>query len=225
MQIFLQVIILVRISESVGLKVDCESKVSYLRLHSQMPSNRALPPRSRSPTVGSIDDESSNLDDDQNTHASDPVNVTSDVNQEPEDDPEKELGKFSISLLYSYSQFTCAKAIKKTWRSAIYSFFKSDVQIQYHDGRLCHFFPCAARKCKSPAGGVRRYQDSRDKASTANLRYHANQCFGEEAVKTATSAADADAYGRNGSIFAAFARQGQKPVHHSHRSHTNIEVQ
>ncbi|KAN0103652.1 hypothetical protein V8E52_011790 [Russula decolorans] len=66
------------------------------------------------------------------------------------------------------------KALKRTWHSPIYSFFKPDgVSIQYHDDRMCHFFPCAARKCKTGFGGVRHYQDSKDKSSTGNLRHHA----------------------------------------------------
>jgi hypothetical protein len=54
------------------------------------------------------------------------------------------------------------------------------------------------------------------------LRHHAIRCFGEDAVKTAMSVKDAEA--QSGSIFAAFARQGQRPVQHSHRSLTNTEL-
>jgi hypothetical protein len=104
----------------------------------------------------------------------------------------------------------------------IYTFFKPNVSYQIHNGRPCHFFPCAGRKCKTKAGGVRRYQDSKDRASTANLKYHVIGCFGEDAVKTATK--DPDGKTQNGSIFASFARQGQQPVQYSHRAHTNPEV-
>lgn len=113
-------------------------------------------------------------------------------------------------------------ALKKTWRSPIYSFFKADVQVEYHAGRLCHFFVCAARRCKTSIGGVRRFQDSKDKSSTANLKQHAIRCFGEDAVKNAAQPQDPST--RNGSIFSSFARQGQQPVQYSHRSHTNPEV-
>jgi hypothetical protein len=67
----------------------------------------------------------------------------------------------------------------------IYGFFKPNVEIQHPDGRLCHFFPCAARKCKSNLGGVQRYQDSKDRLSTANLKHHTINCFGEDAVNKA----------------------------------------
>jgi hypothetical protein len=101
----------------------------------------------------------------------------------------------------------------------IYNFFKPDVTVQYHDGHLCHFFACAARPCKTPIGGVRRFQDSKDRASTANLKGHAIKCFGEDAVKVGTSSKST----QNGSVFAAFALQGQRPQQRSHQVHTNIE--
>jgi hypothetical protein len=101
-------------------------------------------------------------------------------------------------------------ALRKTWHSPIYNFFKPNVTIQHHDDRLCHFFACTARSCKSSVGGVRRYQDSQDKASTTNLKAHAIKCFGEEAVKIATGAKDVEIR-TSRSIFSAFARQGQAP--------------
>jgi hypothetical protein len=68
-----------------------------------------------------------------------------------------------------------------------------------------------------------RFQVSKDKASTANLRHHAIHCFGEDAVKIAMSVKDVEAH--SGSIFAAFAHQGQQLVQNSHRSLTNTEIQ
>jgi hypothetical protein len=138
-------------------------------------------------------------------------------------DLEAELSKYLLWMVLLFIQPLHLEAVKRTWRSPIYSFFKSDdVSVQYHNDRLCHFFPCAARKCKTAAGGVRRFQDSKDRSSTANLRHHALRCFGEEAVRNGTKGADID--GTSGSIFSSFARQGQMPVHYSHRSHTNTEV-
>ena len=95
--------------------------------------------------------------------------------------------------------------------------------MQYHNGRLCHFFPCTARKCKTSLGGVRRYQDTKDKSSTTNLKNHAIGCFGEDAVAN-TAVKGKDAGPNSGSIFAAFACQGQRSVHYSHKMHTNTEV-
>ena len=138
-------------------------------------------------------------------------------------DPDSELRKHPYCTFWCFIQLFYLECLKRTWRSPIYSFFKTDkVSVQYHNGRLCHFFPCAARKCKTVAGGVRRFQDSADRASTANLRHHALRCFGEEAVHNGTRGSDNN--GMSGSIFSAFARQGQKPACHSHRSHTNAEV-
>jgi hypothetical protein len=61
--------------------------------------------------------------------------------------------------------------MQKSWRSPIYNFFHTDVSIDYESERLYHFFKCAARACKTPMGGVRRYQDSKDRNSTANLTH------------------------------------------------------
>ena len=124
------------------------------------------------------------------------------------------------SFIHSLTRL--AEAAKRTWRSPIYSFFKNDVVISHEGGRLFHFFPCAARRCKNDAGGVRRYQDKTDKHSTGNLRHHAIRCFGEDAVRAATE--NKSFSGENGSIFQAFARQGQEPVTMSHRSLTNPEA-
>ena len=112
--------------------------------------------------------------------------------------------------------------MQKGWRSPIYNFFQSDVSVGYEGEHLYHFFKCGARVCKTHMGGVRRYQDSKDRNSTANLKQHANRCFGAEAVKNRIDAQAAEA--SSGSIFTAFARQGQQPVHHSHRTHTSIEA-
>ncbi|KIM54008.1 hypothetical protein SCLCIDRAFT_53965, partial [Scleroderma citrinum Foug A] len=113
--------------------------------------------------------------------------------------------------------------LKKTWRSPIYALFKIDqVSVEYHNGRLAHFFPCGARKCKFAAGGIRRYQDTLDKLSTANLKQHAVSCWGQEAVDAVIGGDKAKE--RSGSVFAAFARKGQQPAHHTHRVHTNDDI-
>ncbi|KAF8225497.1 hypothetical protein L208DRAFT_1071688, partial [Tricholoma matsutake] len=111
---------------------------------------------------------------------------------------------------------------KKTWHSGIYSFFQPDVIIQKEDGRISHFFACAAKKCKSKVHSVWRFQDKRDKSSTANLKQHATRCFGEEAV---CAALKRENFTPSSNIFTTFAHQGQCPVTYSHRTHTNPEMQ
>jgi hypothetical protein len=145
-----------------------------------------------------------------------------DLDSKPELDPEAELGMFSLCIFRYIVLILFAATIRKGWRSPIYSFFSPEVTINYEGGRLYHFFPCSARKCKSKMGGIRRYQDSKDKNSTANLRHHALCCFGAEAVRDRLSAHEAEA--RSGSIFAAFARQGQKPFTYSNRNLTDNET-
>jgi len=115
-----------------------------------------------------------------------------------------------------------SEVLKKTCCSPIYSFFKSDVKLEYIDGQPCHFFHCSAHKCKTKIGGVQRFQDSQDKASTANLRQHARKCFGDEAMKQVMAGDSATE--RSGSIFSAFACQGQQPVRPSNWVHSNPEV-
>ncbi|KAG2145265.1 hypothetical protein DEU56DRAFT_910384 [Suillus clintonianus] len=115
-------------------------------------------------------------------------------------------------------------ALKKTWCSVVYTFFKLDaVAVQYHNGHLVHFFPCGAHKCKLSVGGVRRFQDSKDKSSTTNLRHHANGCWGKEAVDCAFNGRKVPA--TSGSVFSAFARKGQQPVRHTYQMHTSNKVQ
>ncbi|EPQ50069.1 hypothetical protein GLOTRDRAFT_134286 [Gloeophyllum trabeum ATCC 11539] len=96
--------------------------------------------------------------------------------------------------------------LKKTWKSPIYSFFKvNDVKLQRIDSRPCHFFPY-----------------SKDRSSTSNLKSHAIHCFGAEAVQAAIDGKVPKH--QDGSIFAAFARQGQRPVMISHRVYSNAEA-
>ena len=95
--------------------------------------------------------------------------------------------------------------------------------VEYINGHLAHFFPCGAWKCKSPIGGVRRYQDSKDKSSTANLKQHAKLCFGKEAVHSWCKGVIPS--GPSGTIYAGFGCQNHQPVTHtSLHVHTNNET-
>ena len=135
--------------------------------------------------------------------------------------PEEQLSE--CCLVFSFFDLTrFSEAAQLTWRSPIYSFFKSNVSVRYEGTQMYHFFPCSARRCKSETGGCRRFQDKGDRSSTSNLKAHAIGCFGEEAIKLAITAKEGEAC--SGNIFTAFARQGQKPVTYTHRGHTNTEV-
>ena len=70
---------------------------------------------------------------------------------------------------------------------------------------------------------MRRFQDLKDKSSTANLKHHAIQCFGEDAVNAALTGKKVQGNSSH-SIFSLFARKGKQPVKHSHRVHTNPKV-
>ena len=137
--------------------------------------------------------------------------------------PEESLGT-GFFFFVRFSLIRPAAAAKRSWRSPVYSFFKDNVTIHYDkEKRLYHFFPCAAPRCKTSQGGVRHYQDKKDKNSTANLKHHAERCFGEDIVKAAFEGKTFTGT-TDGSIFQAFARRGQEPVTMSHRSLTNPEA-
>ena len=114
-----------------------------------------------------------------------------------------------------------AAHLKTTWRSSVYGFFKSDVEIGHEKDCKFHLFRCAAKKCKG-SGVVRRYLDSKDRAGTSNLRAHAIKCFGLDVVDAVANKTKTGP--RDGSIFAAFARPGQQPVMISHRPLTSEET-
>ena len=134
----------------------------------------------------------------------------------------RNLVRRPLSILSSLSHlFQIIEAAKQTWKSSIYSFFKPEVTIEVHNGRVAHFFACSSKNCKTETRGVRRYQDKKDKASTANLQHHAIRCFGEDAVNEALKGESSGS--RSGNIFSAFARQGQRPVTYSHRAHLTPE--
>ncbi|KAI0245691.1 hypothetical protein BJV78DRAFT_1158441, partial [Lactifluus subvellereus] len=84
--------------------------------------------------------------------------------------------------------------------------------------RPYHYFICAAPKCKT--GGVRRFQDSKDKSSTGNLRYHATCCFSEDAVLDAAATKKEDPC----SIHSLFAHRRKQPVRCTICAYTNSEI-
>ncbi|KAJ7488459.1 hypothetical protein B0H11DRAFT_1720432, partial [Mycena galericulata] len=61
-----------------------------------------------------------------------------------------------------------------------------------------------------------------DSGSNSNLRKHAILCFGQHAVDSAI--AGQGPKNPDGSIFAVFARAGQKPLTVTHRAHTDAEA-
>ncbi|KAF8870867.1 hypothetical protein BD779DRAFT_1454757 [Infundibulicybe gibba] len=109
--------------------------------------------------------------------------------------------------------------LQTAWRSAVYTFFKRNVKIGFDNGCKYHFFICTARKCKG-SGSVRCYQDSKDHAATSNLKTHALKCFGAAAVDAAFK--KTTPLTQDGSLFSAFAHQGQCSATITHRAH-NID--
>ena len=131
------------------------------------------------------------------------------------------LKKSSVSAVFVPSCRLCwlprLELLKKTWHLPIYSFFKPDVSVQYHNGHLTHFFPYTTLKCKMKAGGIRCFQDSKDKSLTANLKHHAINCFGAEAIDNTIKGKAGVA--QSTSICSLFAHQGQQLVRYSHHTY------
>ena len=80
-----------------------------------------------------------------------------------------------------------AERAKLRWRSAVYDFYKPEVEIEYVGDRRCHVFHCAARGCKAT---VRRFVVTKDKSSSANLYKHAQSCWEVEVVEQAKEIGD-----------------------------------
>ncbi|KAH8977950.1 hypothetical protein EDB86DRAFT_2816556, partial [Lactarius hatsudake] len=115
-----------------------------------------------------------------------------------------------------------SEQLRLTWCSLAYGFFKTKVEIGYDNGHKFHLFKCAAKRCKSKAAGVCRYQGSQDHATMLNLKSHATKCFGANAVvATFKKTPSTD---RRKSIFATFAHLGQQAVSFSHCAHTIDET-
>ena len=119
--------------------------------------------------------------------------------------------------------------LMKDWNSPVYAFFHPTPQIVEVDGRHAHDFKCQAKRCKNK---VRRYLDKGDARSTGNMRKHVRSCWGNEVLKAADQAKDADEvrqriignFLRNGSITTSFERIGKGKVTYSHRQHTRAET-
>ena len=95
---------------------------------------------------------------------------TEEGDEEDSVDSETELGASAISLRQNEIYSLVAERAKLRWRSAVYAFYKPEVDIEYVGDRRCHVFHCAARGCKAT---VRRFVVTKDKSSSANLYKHA----------------------------------------------------
>jgi hypothetical protein len=114
----------------------------------------------------------------------------------------------------------------------IYAFFGPVPTIEYIDGRCCHLFQCTAKTCKNRTCSVQRFLDKGDAKPTSNLRKHAQKCWGEDVVKTADEAHNADDVHtttvkgvlQTGSIATSFEWKGKGKVTYSHWQHNKTET-
>ena len=122
--------------------------------------------------------------------------------------------------------------LTKEWTAPVYAFFRATPVIEYVDGPRCHAFQCMAKSCKHKSRGVRRFLDKGDAKSTGNMRKHAKRCWGEDIVKSADKASNANEVRQTTikgfldpqSITAAFERKGKGKVTYSHRQHSKTEA-
>ena len=125
------------------------------------------------------------------------------------------------------SQYT--ERAQQRWRSPIYGFFRSDVEVSYKNGRRLHVFRCAAKGCKAE---VRRYLDTGDRASSGNLFKHARACWGDDVVDHALELGDPDvvrekvvtAKLESGSITDFFQQTNPNKPKFSHRPLTKVQT-
>ncbi|KAJ7284764.1 hypothetical protein C8J57DRAFT_1052823, partial [Mycena rebaudengoi] len=73
--------------------------------------------------------------------------------------------------------------------STTYTFYDSDIDIEYCNGNLHHVFTCAAWGC---GHRVSRNQATKDRNSTKNLKKHAKKCWGEETLDAAAALGSLD---------------------------------
>ncbi|KAF8210607.1 hypothetical protein K438DRAFT_2054323 [Mycena galopus ATCC 62051] len=118
---------------------------------------------------------------------------------------------------------------KSHMRSGVYQFFEPPKLNTDDDGRKYQFFKCAApRGCKHMGKGTTRFQTNKngskaaDRSSTSNLLKHARKCWGADIVEARMKGIEAQ--GRDGDIFAAFARASDRPINPSDRTLTEAEL-
>ncbi|KAG1733810.1 hypothetical protein EDB19DRAFT_1590627, partial [Suillus lakei] len=103
-------------------------------------------------------------------------------------------------------------------------FFDPTPQIVKIDGRCTHDFKCQAKRCKTK---VQWYLDKGDAHSTGNMWKHVCLCWGDEVLKAADQAKDANevcqkivgSFLRNGSITVSFEYKGKGKVTYLHHQH------
>ncbi|KAI0349627.1 hypothetical protein OH77DRAFT_1370723, partial [Trametes cingulata] len=118
--------------------------------------------------------------------------------------------------------------LRKQWTSPVYALNKTEISIEYQNGRRSHVFTCAQPTCNYT---LCRYIDTKGR-STGNMKKHVLQCWGKEAVKRAMDSAD-DTEARKDvvesilstcRINAYFGRKKKGAVTYSHMQHTRKET-
>ncbi len=120
--------------------------------------------------------------------------------------------------------------LQSRWRSAVYAFYKAEVELDYIDGRRCLLFRCAAKGCTLPP--VKRFLDKGDRSSSSNLYNHARSCWGSDVVDQARELGDATRVRgtlvanilQNGKITEFFAPAKKGTAMYSNRPLSRIQI-
>lgn len=179
-------------------------------------------------TTESIQDNTDIIDVDDDKSSSD-EDDSIERGKDKDDVTKRQNGKNIIHKIFAYSPLFAEK-LRRSWTSPIYGFFTPDPIFHEVDGRRCVEFVCGANTCKCKAGRwVRRFLDTKDKASTSNLRRHAKKCWGDDIVeKSLHSDAMAVRKGlvarKDGSLAVAFEAKGKVVVTYSTHLLTKADV-
>jgi hypothetical protein len=194
-------------------------QITSQSLHKSSPTTQSKPTTARQASVEAIHDDNNNtchnagspknpstilesVDDDEDIYVTQPaidahqVEGLESETEESAETNEEELGKSPfVNTTHCRNIFIPLPLahLQKDWRSKVYAFFQSKVGIVYVDDRKCHKFVCDAKHCKGKGKNariVRRYLDTKDKASTKSLRAHAIKCWGLEIVEKSEDAKD-----------------------------------
>lgn len=149
-----------------------------------------------------------------------PYTTNGDEVDDADEDPEDELSE-SSNLYINIRLIDYTERLMKEWNSPVYVFFDPTPHIIEITDRRVHEFKCQARGCKVK---VRWFLDKGDARSTGNMRKHVCLCWGDEVLKAADSAKNANEVRhkiigsilRNGSITASFEWKGKGKITYSH---------
>ena len=118
-----------------------------------------------------------------------PVQATTTHNNSDDVESTEDGLSASCLILMVWLAHNVSERMMKDWNTPIYAFFEPLPKVIVKDGCRAHKFMCFARGCKAK---VRHFLDTKDCHLTSNLHKHAKSCWGEEVIKAADDARNAN---------------------------------